>query len=311
MPQLNVAFIGGIGEGRSVAMGLLDRTITYMQTGQINEHNSSDEEEDYDQKVKQWSFEMSDWTIQMDEHTRDSIVKRLESGEWPYPHDYEFTFTIQKPYGLKKGQGLLDKIRKPDEIVLNIYEVHGYRVQRILDIVRKAKITGEITVELKGKEQEVLDTLLRADAFVFFINSEVFVSSSEDDIEFKRRITKYRVDSDVDLARLLEDISDYKQNNSGTIKKIAFMFAKHDRVMYQLNLKTNQQYENAIKEYMPTMYTAYEYIKQKYKLGDAFYVKSGIRTRDDEEEKIKKPDVPLRFYIRDYLDLMEFLVKVK
>ena len=317
MPKSNSAFIGGPGSGKSVAAALLNRAFTYAKAGIIESHIYSATDEESDPKTKQWSFNMFDWDMGMDEKTmmflRDKLIPNLESGAWPpaSPDDRidRLQFVFQRPGGLIKGHNLKDKLIQPAEINLGVYEVAGEKIISILSIISRASKPGEITEALKN--EEVLDLLLRSDSFIIMVNSEICVNSQGDDIKEKLRKAKLRAESDFNLAMLLEAIKNYKKHMGGTVKTFAFMFAKHDMVMYQLKLEKQKEYEETIKQFMPTMYVNYEYLKQKYNIGDAFYVKSGIKTIEDQETRQRMPDNPLRFYIRDYLQLLEFLVKDK
>jgi hypothetical protein len=316
MPKSNSAFIGGPGSGKSVAAALLNRAFTYAKSGSIDDHLWSTTDND-DPRGREWSFDMDDWNMGMDEKTmqflRKKLIPPLESGEWPEANQADrierLQFIFKRPGGIIHGQNLRDKLINPAEINLGIYEVAGEKISKILNIISKADQQGEIVEALKN--EEVLDLLLRSDSFIMLINSEVCVDGIEGDIKEKRRIAKLRAESDFDLAILLEAIKNYKHHMGGTIKTFAFMFAKHDKVMYKLNLEKPKEYEDAIKKFLPTMYVDYQFLKNKYTIGDAFYVKSGIKTVDDEEQKKQVPDCPLRFYIHDYLELLKFLVKDK
>ena len=310
MPQLNVAFIGEPGSGKNVALGLLERAFTYAKAGQINEHNYSPDPEKTD-----WSYNKFNWNMGMDKPTSEYLKKHLsllEYGEWPdaLMGDYcvQLQFMFQRPSGIINGHGFLDKIRKPDETVLGIYQVAGEIIVRILDIISKGSKQEEIIQTLNSDVN--LDALFRCDAFVFLINSEVCVPvSGEIDSIIKAREARFHSERDFKLALLLETIKNYKQQMGGTIRKIVFIFAKHDKVMFSLSLKTQLECENTLKQFLPVTFTVFDYIKQKYNLGYAFYCKSGIQTRENEEENRNKPDIPLRFYIHDYLALLDFLLK--
>ena len=306
----NVAFIGGPNSGKSVAAALLNRAYTYAKSGTINDHIWPTPE-NYDPRARELGFDMFDWRMVMGEKTmmflRDKLIPNLESGAWPpaSPGDRidRLQFVFQRPGGLIKSQNLKDKLIQPVEINLGVYEVAGEKFISILSIISRASKPGEITEALKN--EEVLDLMLRSDSFIMLINSEVCIPYPEG-FRGKRSL---RTESDFDLAILLEALRNYKHHMGGTIKTFAFMFAKHDKVMYKLNLEKPKEYEDAIKKFLPTMYVDYQILKSKYNIGDAFYVKSGIKTVDDEEQKQKMPDCPLRFYIRDYLNLLEFLAK--
>jgi hypothetical protein len=300
-----IAIIGGPASGKTVVAGLMYEAVTIARTGQIKEYDYYPSEEDLTSWFGTKRDDKFDLEMGSDETTlnylKDHVISQLRTGEFPPAtsptelHLLRFNFRIPSLFRTKNQP-------------IGIYEIGGERVKKILSIIAEAKDKGTILRSIKG--EDILRTLLQSEVIIVLVNSELCIPLSFKDIKEAKEISKKQTDSDFDTAILLTAIRNYKQHMGEKIKALGILFTMHDKVMNVLPLNTRQQYEDVIRTSMRSTWTQFCYIKDDYKIDNVKYFKSGIHTSYDEEEEIEKPAMPLRFYIRDYLDLLYWLIRI-
>lgn len=300
--KTNIAIIGGPASGKTVVAGLLYEAVTIAKSGLIKEYDyypSGEGNLTWTKKYdKKFDLEMGSDESSL-KYLRDNIITPLRTGEFPAPTSptelklLNFNFRIPSIIGSRT---------RP----IGIYEIGGEKVKRILSIITEAKDKGTILNSIKN--EEVLSSLLQSEVIVVLANSELCIIPSSKDKKILKDKLSRQISADLDTAILLTAIKNYKQYMGTDIKGLGILFTMHDKVMTILPLDTKEQYENMIKESMRSTWTQFSYIRKNYKINNIKYFKSGLQTIHNEEEEKDEPAIPLRFYIRDYIDMMYWLI---
>jgi len=303
----NIAFIGGVSSGKTVTAGLLYEAVTVAKSGTIRDHDfypSGEDIEDIDSWMNRRRYGSFNLEMGADEPTlkylRDNVITPLRSGEWPgatFSEEFRllrFDFSKRDIFRRKKPLG--------------IYEIGGEKIAKIFEIIASAKDKGTILRLLRG--EDVLHTLLQSDVFVVLMNSELCIPPSYKDTERAQKILTEQAQNDFNTALMLTAIRNYKTYMGGKIEALAMLFTKHDKVNHILPLNNRKQFEDAIRTTMRSTWTQNSYLLDEYKINTSEYFKSGVQTRNDEKENQDKPHIPLRFYVRDFIDLLYWLIKI-
>lgn len=238
----------------------------------------------------------------------EELNVELESGSFPPPTQMGSLVEISAQFIYQKK--LKDKIFNRDQYSqLTVYDIAGGHITEINDLIKVASAdTNPNTLTEKLEANKVLASLLNSDVFVLLLDSSNCFYEQQEDFEKKRDIMRELRSNDFAVAKVLTMVQAYKMRMKQDVKGLAFLFTKHDEIMNSSPpLLLEKDYENLLNNYFNVTNTQFLGMKRKYNISNIGFFKSGIKIHDDLIDDKKVPDMPLKFYIGEYLRLLRWL----